>query len=197
MARRLRSLVRSVRVVSSATIVAAALGSAPAASVSAAIDLAALKILPRRGQSPDQARRDRYECHNWAVEQTGIVPVAPAVAHAAADQERQAASDKAKRVDRAERALGGAAIGAAIGGLITSDHHSGAQGPWLGAAVGAAIGAATAPDGDKVREAERNSGAGVATGENDYLRALSACMEGRGYKLMLPSTGEGDGDASK
>jgi type 1 glutamine amidotransferase len=40
----------------------------------AAVDLAAVAAVPQRGQSADQTRRDRYECHNWAVEETGTAP---------------------------------------------------------------------------------------------------------------------------
>ena len=29
---------------------------------------------PARGQSPEQQDRDQYECHNWAVQQTGVDP---------------------------------------------------------------------------------------------------------------------------
>ena len=52
-----------------------------------------------------------------------------------------------------------------------------------GAAVGAAIGAATARDEHREEEAE-------AAEPSDYLRALTACMEGRGYTVALPSAGE-------
>src|SRR6201996_5798888 len=31
-------------------------------------------VYPEHGQSPDQTERDRYECHNWAVQQTGVDP---------------------------------------------------------------------------------------------------------------------------
>jgi len=31
-------------------------------------------VYPRNGQSPDQQSRDRYECHRWAVDQTGFDP---------------------------------------------------------------------------------------------------------------------------
>ena len=34
-------------------------------------------MYPRNGQSPDQQARDRYECHHWAVEQTGFDPTRP------------------------------------------------------------------------------------------------------------------------
>ena len=31
-------------------------------------------MYPRNGQSTEQQARDRYECHRWAVEQTGFDP---------------------------------------------------------------------------------------------------------------------------
>lgn len=33
-------------------------------------------VYPREGQSPEQQDRDRYECHRWAVDQTGFDPSA-------------------------------------------------------------------------------------------------------------------------
>src|SRR5580658_4751140 len=34
-------------------------------------------VYPSNGQSPEQTDRDRYECHNWAVQQTGVDPSRP------------------------------------------------------------------------------------------------------------------------
>jgi len=31
-------------------------------------------VYPAHGQSPEQTERDRYECHTWAVQQTGVDP---------------------------------------------------------------------------------------------------------------------------
>jgi hypothetical protein len=31
-------------------------------------------VYPRNGQSEEQTAQDRYECHQWAVEQTGFDP---------------------------------------------------------------------------------------------------------------------------
>jgi hypothetical protein len=52
-----------------------------------------------------------------------------------------------------------------------------------GATVGAAIGAATADGREREVEAE------VAE-PSDYLRALTACLEGRGYSVHLPTEAE-------
>ena len=31
-------------------------------------------IYPAKGQSPDQQKQDEFECHQWAVNQTGFNP---------------------------------------------------------------------------------------------------------------------------
>jgi hypothetical protein len=150
----------------------AVLGLGFATGARAAVDLAALQVTPQRGQSADQARRDRYECHNWAVEQTGVVPLA-------APPEDE--DDRARRAERIARVLNGVAIGSAIGGLVraTQDRNP-AHGVLAGAAVGAAVGAATTPAAR--RGVEDDS-------DGEYLRALSACLEGRGYTVFVPDAG--------
>jgi len=135
--------------------------------VLAAVDLAAVEVVPERGQTADQARRDRYECHNWAVDQTGVSPVA------AKDQP----ASREQRAQRVGRILNGASIGGALGGLIRGvQRKNPSNGVLAGAAVGAAVGAASGRD---AREAANE-------GDSDYLRALSACLEGRGYRVALP-----------
>jgi hypothetical protein len=138
----------------------------------AQLDLAALEVIGQRGQSAEQTRRDRYECHNWAVEQTDFVPTA-------APREAPGHEERARRAERIDRVLGGAAIGAGIGGLVraTQDRNP-AHGVLAGAAVGAAVGAATGRTREGPAPSER---------ESDYLRALSACLEGRGYAVALPA----------
>jgi hypothetical protein len=157
-----------------------ALASAFSFGANAAEDLSTLQVTPQRGQSADQARRDRYECHNWAVEQTGETPVA------APPREREEPSreERAKRAERVGRIINGAAIGAGLGGLVraTQDRNP-SHGVLAGAAVGAAVGAATARDRERGDDED-------AAAPSDYLRALTACMEGRGYTVALPTAGE-------
>jgi hypothetical protein len=149
-----------------------------AAPASAAIDLAALQVSPQRGQSAEQTRRDRYECHNWAVDESGVVPQAlPA-------GDRQDGG-RGRRAERIGRVLNGAAIGAGIGGLIRAvQDKDPSNGVLAGAAAGAAVGAATAD-----RDA-RESRTIADEGDTEYLRALSACLEGRGYLVALPGADE-------
>ena len=156
-------------------LVAAALvlGVAPAWS---AEDLRSLEVQGQRGQSLEQTRRDRYECHNWAVEQTGDTPVA-----APADDEPTPV-EPTRRQERVERAIIGAMIGAGIGSLFGNGHrHDDGERVLAGAAAGAAIGAATAGGG------ERDEPRVQADEPSDYLRALTACLEGRGYSVHLPT----------
>lgn len=157
-------------------LVAAAAAAAVAASGAVAEDLTALHVDGQRGQSADQARRDRYECHNWAVEQTGQTPSAAPAPSEQSDAKRE------KRAERVDRAIVGAAIGSMIGGLTHSGgrHHRRDAGDAVlaGAAVGAAVGAAT---GGKAKSEPGDAGAPAS----DYLRALTACLEGRGYTVTM------------
>jgi hypothetical protein len=141
-------------------------------------DLRALEVQGQRGQSLEQTRRDRYECHNWAVEQSGETPIAvPADDSGPSDAERE------RRRERVDRAIVGAAIGAGIGGLLGNGRRRDADERVLvGAAAGAAIGAASAGRGEREDEA--------AVEPSDYLRALTACLEGRGYLVRLPTAAE-------
>jgi len=133
----------------------------------AAADLASVQALPQRGQSADQARRDRYECHTWAIEQTGTVPRRVDAAEA----------DATERADRVDRVVTGAAAGGALGALVRASQdedpsHGVLSGAAIGAAVGALIGRRAKPD-----EPDPEFDA--------YFRALSACLEGRGYTVSI------------
>ena len=161
-------------------LIAAAAAVASVGAAVAAEDLAALRVDPQRGQSSDQMRRDRYECHNWAVEQTGQTPIAPSED----DRDQPNDAKREKRAERATRALAGAAIGSIVGSIAGSGrgwrHENDAV--LTGAAVGAGVGAASA---GKVRDKNKSE---AAPQPSEYLRALSACLEGRGYLVTLPGT---------
>lgn len=147
-------------------------------AVLAAEDLGALEVVGQRDQSVEQTRRDRYECHNWAVAQTGETPVA-----AGSGEAERSAAERSTRRERIDRAIAGAAIGAGVGGLLGGGRrHDAGERVLVGAAAGAAIGAATAKGGQREAEAGEES--------SDYLRALSACLEGRGYSVRMPTAAD-------
>jgi hypothetical protein len=170
--RRSRLAWRVATMSSNRTVLTVAAVAFVAGTALAAEDLGALEVVGQRGQSLDQVRRDRYECHNWAVEQTGASP-----ARVASGSERDEPSVRRERVDRA---IAGAAIGAGVGGLLGGGRRRDAADRVLGgAAVGAALGAATARGRDHDDDA--------AEAPSDYLRALAACLEGRGYSVRMPT----------
>jgi hypothetical protein len=156
---------------SSGKALLAALALVSTLPAAAAEDLRALEVQGQRGQSLEQTRRDRYECHNWAVGQTGEAPPAVPVAEEADGAKRDL------RQERIGRAIAGAAIGGVIGGLF-GDWDDANESVLAGAAIGAGVGAATAGSSRKEPAPPQ--------GPSDYLRALTACLEGRGYTVALP-----------
>ena len=142
-------------------------------------------IYPARGQTERQLQRDRYECYRWAVEQSGFDP-ARVRAMAAPPPPPQVILDPPAGVGTATGAITGAVIGAAM----SSRHHS-AEGAAVGAVLGGIVGAAS----DSAREAEARRieqalgdrqaarGTRLDSRSSDYVRAFSACLEGRGYTV--------------
>ncbi|CAB3768501.1 YMGG-like glycine zipper-containing protein [Paraburkholderia humisilvae] len=131
-------------------------------------------IYPARGQSPQQQASDMGQCEAWARQTTGVDP--NALAQRAANQP----PPPGPQGERVRGAAGGAAMGAAIG-AIAGD-----------AGKGAAIGAVTGTVGGGIRQ-RRNAAAAsqqqqaVAQDTSQQLatfnRAVSACMNGRGYTI--------------
>src|ERR1700691_5264237 len=91
-------------------------------------------VYPAHGQSPEQTERDRYECHNWAVQQTGVDP-----SRADASPYERVVVQPA--TPPGANTAGGAIAGAIIGGIIGGPRNAGA-GIILGGATGAIIGSA-------------------------------------------------------
>jgi hypothetical protein len=47
---------------------------APQANYDSGGSAADVYVYPRNGQTPEQTQNDRYECHGWAVSQSGFDP---------------------------------------------------------------------------------------------------------------------------
>ncbi len=84
-----------------------------------------LMVYPAKGQSPAQQDRDRYECHNWAVQQSGFDPTRAQVSVPS---------------PYGPSPLGGAARGAAIGAVGGAIGCNAGKGAEIGATTGALIG---------------------------------------------------------
>ena len=141
-------------------------------------------IYPQRNQSAEQQQRDRYECHSWAIQQSGFDPTRPQVAQTAPPPPSSAEPPQGGVLRGGAR---GAAVGA-VGGAIAGDAGKGAA---VGAATGALIGGMRRADQRRRQEAEMEqyqqqaqaAAAQQGAGSAAYERALSACLSGRGYTV--------------
>jgi hypothetical protein len=140
-----------------------------------------LVVYPARGQSPEQVERDRYECHVWAVQQTGFDPSQPGVP-----------AGERVVVQPANPPGTGTAIGA-IAGAILGAAVAGPRDAGFGAVFGGLTGAVVGTASDANAQAQANyeqarldagynrSAAAGAQRASDYRRAISACLDARGY----------------
>lgn len=129
-------------------------------------------IFPNKGQSQEQQNKDRGECEAWARGQTGYDPLA---ASAGPQPEYQAQRGGAVR---------GAARGAATGAVVGAIAGNAGKGAAIGAAGGGLVGGMRRAD----QQAENRAAAANARSQNDrlrseYIRAMSACLEGKGYTV--------------
>jgi OmpA family protein len=135
-------------------------------------------IYPAKGQSQAQEDKDRYECHSWAVQQTGFDPSKP--------QTYAGNSDKSQAYKPSQpHVLKGAARGAAlgsVGGAITGNAGKGAA---AGAAMGGLAGGFRRRDERLDQSNQRAAASGnAATSQGAaYNRAMAACLQGRGYTV--------------
>jgi hypothetical protein len=168
-----------------AALVAAALLSAcvsaperrTVAAPPAPVSLTKVYFYPQQGQSEAQQDRDRYECYLWASRQTGFDPsrrIAPREARAAVVPARDPNADIA--------AAG--ATGAVIGAIAAPPGDTG-KGALIGAVAGAMLGAVAANAEAKSAPAAQPARIGGRYEQEaaEYRRAMSACLEGRGYSV--------------
>jgi hypothetical protein len=126
---------------------------------------------PAKGQGREQMEKDKYQCYNWAKQQTGFDPMQPAA------QPRTGARSGS---GAARGAAGGAALGAA-GGAIGGEAGKGAA---IGAAAGGIIGGVrTRRERRQEAEVQQQQAAASNNARGGYNRAFAACMEGRGYTV--------------
>jgi hypothetical protein len=139
---------------------------------------------PAHGQTPAQQDRDRYECYLWAVRQSGFDP---SQQNLAPTQRVVVQPMNPPGAVVAAGAVAGAVVGAAIGAP-----HDEAEGAVIGAIAGSALGAA-AESADQAETAhiqsqyDASANAHQARLESQalaYRRAMSACLEGRGYAVQ-------------
>jgi len=139
---------------------------------------------PNRGQSTEQQSRDHYACYTWAVDQTGFDP---SVSSIVPEQRVRVVPMPPPGQDTIAMSIAGAVLGA----LIAGPRHAGG-GALIGAASGAMLGAASdISRQEAARQMEeaynnRNQGRDFHREKKAlaFRRAMSACLEGRGYTVQ-------------
>ena len=134
-----------------------------------------LYVFPSEGQDAAQQDADEAECFKWAKQQSGYDPLNPTIA-------------VGKEVDRSAdgSAVGGAAVGAAGGAAIGAIAGDAGKGAAIGAVVGGVRGRRSKVVGDEMQQQANDQAAAAETQRlaQDYNKAFSACMEGKGYKVQ-------------
>jgi predicted lipid-binding transport protein (Tim44 family) len=136
-------------------------------------------VYPANGQSAEQTERDRYECHVWAVQQTGVDP---SRADASAYERVVVQPANPPGSGTAVGLIGGAILGSIIGG----PNNAGA-GAIIGGATGAVIGSASDANAQaQAQQTQQQLNQSAAAGRaraDSYRRAIGACLQGRGYTV--------------
>jgi hypothetical protein len=151
----------------------------PPPAPAAAVDLPPMYFYPERGQAEPQQDRDRYECYRLAVRDSGVDPGLTRVSRAWSPPPPPARRDGAEVV-------GGAATGAIVGAVVSSPRQAGPNAV-IGAVFGALLGAvaqesrAQAVEAAQARHAEAAARARLPL--DNFRRAMSACMQSRGYTV--------------
>jgi hypothetical protein len=133
-----------------------------------------LFIYPAKGQSAEQLDRDKFECYNWARNDTGFDPMALPTTSSAPP------SGQKKSGGSVRGALGGAALGVILGDSGRSAKRGALAGGLIGGVRQSSQNTRTE---QKRSDWERKESANYANNRNNYNRAYSACLEGRGYTV--------------
>ena len=133
-----------------------------------------LYIFPSNDQTQEQQDGDEIACYKWAMEQTGYDPINPPQIQA---EQTQTGPDGS--------AVRGAARGAAAGAAIGAIAGDAGQGAAIGAVAGGLGGrrARAANQQAQQQQATAQAEAKEAELENNFKKAFSACMEGKGYTV--------------
>ena len=133
-----------------------------------------LTIYPAKDQSAEQQEKDKFECYQWAKNDSGFDPMETPKASTPPP------SGEKKKGGGAKGALGGAALGAIIG----DSSKSAKRGTAAGGLVGGARQASSNKQVEQDRQQwEQQETANYSNNRNNYNRAYAACLEGRGYSV--------------
>ncbi|WP_336514554.1 hypothetical protein [Pollutibacter soli] len=133
-----------------------------------------LYVFPAKNQTQQQQKVDEFECYKWAMEQSGIDPLNLPKVEAPPAQ-------KGPTGGAVKGAAKGAAAGVAIG-AIAGDAGEGAA---IGAVAGGLAGRRAAKKGQAQanQKAETDAANKEQELKNSFVKAFSACLEGKGYTI--------------
>ncbi len=133
-----------------------------------------LYVFPANNQDAATQEADEMACFTWAKNQSGYDPLNPTQVTGA-------------QVDRSVdgTAVVGAGVGAAGGAAIGAIAGDAGKGAAIGAIVGGVRGRRAKVVGDERQQQANNQAAAAKEKElaNNYNKAFSACMEGKGYTV--------------
>ena len=136
-----------------------------------------LFVYPKTGQSPEKQNQDKYECVQWATEQTGFDPLNP-------PPPPDLDTGQVTQGGAVRGAAGGAARGAAIG-AIAGDAGKGAA---IGAGAGAVRGnrrrhSAEQQQAQSNQASVENYRAMMEASRAKHEKAQKTCLEARDYSV--------------
>lgn len=127
----------------------------------------AIYVYPAKGQNDEQMQRDKFDCSQWATQQTGFDPTNPQRVQTTQTQPRGGA-------------VRGAALGA-VGGAIGGDAGKGAA---IGAGVGAGVGMMRRNRSIREQQQEQAQiNQNYNSQINKYNEAYGTCLKGKGYSV--------------
>lgn len=139
---------------------------------------------PTNGQTAEQQDRDRYDCYQWAIQQTGFDPSSPSVP----PHERIQVVGGPPAVVPGSGVAAGAVTGAVLGAIVSQPGDTGA-GALIGAVLGGVLGGAAESAQNQeaaqanTRVVERQQTVQLERKAGDFRRAAGACLEARGYSV--------------
>lgn len=131
-------------------------------------------IYPQKGQSAEQQNKDEYECYQWARENSGFDPMAaPATS-----------SPRPRTQEKSHGALKGAGVGVVGGALLGSSSKTTRRAAAAGGLIGGVRQSSANRETERQQqEWQQRESANYSNNRNNYNRAYSACLEGRGYTV--------------
>ena len=134
---------------------------------------AQLYVYPANGQSPQQEQQDEYQCYLFGKNQTGFDPTTAQPPSGQPQQQQKGGF--------LHGAFAGALLGVAVG-AIAGNAGEGAE---IGAASGGLFGGMRAQQGRNEQQQQmQQAQSAYQTNLNNYNRAYTACLQGRGYTVQ-------------